>query len=100
MEPGCAVSYVTNRRYRSRVAKLDCPECGGNLFLMAKEKDKSSWRCCTRPTHVFEMDGDRTLVLVPVPARPETEDHRAKVAEEIGRGCCDDADLLKRLGDL
>lgn len=95
------MSHVTIRGYRSRVAKLDCPECGGNLFLMAKNKDKQSWRCCTRPTHLFEMDGDRALVLVPVTTPPpETDDHRARLAEELHRGCGGDADLLRRLGDL
>ena len=87
--------------YRSYVAKLDCPECGGNLFLMSKsKKDKLSWRCCTRPMHVFEMNGDKTLVPVSPKAPPGAEDHRAKVAEELGRGCCDDSALLERLGDL
>jgi predicted nucleic acid-binding Zn-ribbon protein len=83
------------------VARLDCPECGGNLFLMAKKKkDKPSWRCCTRPTHVFEMEPDRTLVPVPVQPRSDTDDHRARLAEELHRGCSDDADLLRRLGNL
>lgn len=95
------MAKVTIRRYRSRVAKLDCPECGGNLFLMAtRKKDKPSWRCCTRPTHVFEMDGDRSLVLVPATAASGSEDHRDRLAAELHRGCSDDAELLRRLGDL
>lgn len=95
------MAYVTIARYRSPVAKLDCPECGGNLFLMAtKKKDRPSWRCCTRPTHVFEMDGDKSLVQVPAIAPLGGDGHRARLAEEIHRGCADEADLLKRLGDL
>jgi hypothetical protein len=82
------------------VAKLDCPECGGNLFLMARRQNKPSWRCCTRPAHLFEMSGDRTLVPVVVQIMPESDGHRAKLAEELHRGCGDDADLLRRLGDL
>lgn len=82
------------------MAKLDCPECGGNLFLMAKRKDKVSWRCCTRPTHVFEMNGDRKLTPVAVAAASRSDDQQVKLAAELHRGCSDDADLLKRLGDL
>lgn len=82
------------------MAKLDCPECGGNLFLMAKrQKDKPSWRCCTRPTHVFVMEAGHELVPVAVRAA-NSDDHRDRLAEEIHRGCSDDADLLRRLGDL
>lgn len=66
---------------------------------MAMKKNKASWRCCTRPTHVFEMNGDRTLVPVAVQA-PAADEHRARLAEEIRKGCSDEADLLKRLGDL
>ena len=55
--------------YSSSVAKLDCPECGGNLFLMARRQNKPSWRCCTRPTHVFVMEADRVLVPVAAPDR-------------------------------
>lgn len=81
------------------MAKLDCPECGGHLFLMAMGKSKASWRCCTRPTHVFEMDGDSSLVRVAV-QEPDAEDHRARLADALRAGCSDDADLLRRLGDL
>jgi hypothetical protein len=49
---------------------------------------------------VFEMDGDKSLVQVPAIAPLGGDGHRARLAEEIHRGCTDEADLLKRLGDL
>ena len=82
------------------MAKLDCPECGGNLFLMARKKDKPSWRCCTRPQHVFVMEADRALIPVSVNGAATSDEHRARLAEELHRGCSDEADLLRRLGDL
>lgn len=88
-----------DRHYSSRVTKLDCPECGGNLFLMARQKDTLSWRCCTRPTHVFVMTPDRTLVAAPMRAA-RTDEQRTRLAEELHHGCSGDTELLRRLGDL